>query len=572
MVKSMYDNPTSQQFGNNRVSKKAEFEKRFNAMKDKAVHYTTSWKDLSKFLNPTRGLFDGTKKDRGQMIDHKIILDSHATGSIRKSASGLNSGMTSKNRPWFKLMIADGEISEMPNVRLWLDEVQKRMYDILRGSNIYGTFQNIYEELLTFGTGCFILLEDFNTVIRSRCFTIGEYFLGIDKTGRVNSFARSFEMTVGQMVSTFGLKNCPTTVQADWESNQVDRPHIVRHLIEPNENPAGMMPQFTMMPFRSVYWEEGNCDEGKFLDVRGYKRFPVVAPRWSVPTTDIIYGFGPGWEALGDVRELQKTKFDKLMAQAKSHNPPVQSDASVEGHPNLLPGGVTKTSASVPNAGVRASYQVDPNIASFLEAINDTKAAIDRHFFTDLFTMISAIDYGQVTAMEVAEKKQEKIMLMGPILNQLDEEMLADVISLLYGIMDDNGMIPQPPSEIEGREVKVQYISILAQMQRAVGTEKIEKVIGFIGQLAPVNPNIVDVVNWDEAVRLYADMEGAPEKILNDPVFVEEVRASRAQQAQAQQALAASDVAAKAGKTMSETELGKNSALDVLRESVPAQQ
>ena len=552
------------------ASKKGEFDKRFNRMKTEAELYNSSWKTLSEYLNPTRGQFDESTPERGTMIDHKTILDSHATNAIRKTASGLNSGITSKSRPWFRLTLAEEELADNPVARLWLDEVQKRMYAVLEGSNIYGTFQNTYEELLTFGTGCFILLEDFDTVIRTRNFTAGEYFLAVDKSGRISSYARSFEMTVAQLIDSFGYDKCPSTIQSAWDNNDVDQTFRVRHLIEQNDNPCIQMEEFADFPFRSAYWIEGDQAEDEFLDVRGFKRFPVVAPRWSVPTTDIIYGYGPGWDALGDVKELQKTKYDKLLAQEKLHNPPMQSDGNVEGFVNLLPGGVTKTSANVPNAGLTPAYQINPNLESFIEIINECKHNIDKHFFTDLFTMLAVLDRGQMTAREVSAREQERIMLMGPILNQLDEEMLSKVISLTFGIMMDNGLIPPPPPELEGRELKVQYISILAQMQRAVGTSSIEKVVGYVGMIAPVNPDAVDVIDWDESIRQYAKMEGVPEKILQDPAFVDEIRQAKAQQMQMQQAMMGADSASKTAKTMSETELDKNSALDGLRKTMSA--
>ena len=78
---------------------KDEFDKRFESMKSEAQHYVKSWRELSAYLNPTRGVFDETTPTRGTMIDHKKVLDAHATNSIRKTASGLNSGITSKARP-----------------------------------------------------------------------------------------------------------------------------------------------------------------------------------------------------------------------------------------------------------------------------------------------------------------------------------------------------------------------------------------------------------------------------------------------------------------------------------------
>lgn len=545
---------------------KKEFDKRFNRMETIAARYTSSWTDLAKYIDPSRGRFNGAKPEPGMMQDHKTVLDGHATQSLRKSASGLNSGITSKARPWFRLKIGDSVLEKTPGVRVWLDEVQKRMYAIFEGSNIYSTFQNIYEELLAFATGCFIILEDFDSVIRTRNFTIGEYFLGIDKKGKVNSFARTFMMTARQMVNEFGLDNCSPQVQTWWAGNQPDMETRVRHLIEPNDTRDPMMADFKNMPIRSAYWEASGT-EG-FLAVRGYKKFRVIAPRWRTVTTDIIYGHGPGWDALGDIKELQKVVYDKLLAQEKLHNPPVQQDASVEGHANLLPGGVTKTTGNVPNAGVRAAYEVRPNLDSFIELINAKKESIDKYFYTDLFSMLANLDRRQITAEEILKREQERMMLMGPILNTLDEEMLSPVIEITYEIMQENGLLPEAPPEIEGAEIKVQYISIMAQSQRALGMGSIERMVGFVGNTAEIAPGMVDVINWDETAREVAEMQGIPAKLVLDENQVDEIREAKIAQANNQIAMEAAGQAADTSKKLSETEMGKDSALDRIMEGV----
>jgi len=544
------------------ASKKDEFDKRFESMRTEAQHYTASWRSLSEYLNPTRGQFDyNSKPIRGKMIDHKLVLDSHATNSIRKTASGLNSGITSKARPWFRLILSNDDSIPSSPARAWLDEVQKRMYTVLEGSNIYGTFQNTYEELLTFGTGCFILLEDQDTVIRTRNFTAGEYYLAVDKSGKVTSFARQFPMTVAQCYQSFGYENMSPEMQSQWDINQIDFTFVIRHLIEPNVQRNASMDDFSNMPFRSAYWVAGDKSADEFLDVRGYKRFPVVAPRWSVPTTDVVYGYGPGWDALGDVKELQKTKYDKLLAQEKLHNPPMQKDASVEGYANLLPGGVTSTSGSVPNSGLRPAYQINPALDSFIEIINQTKSAIDKHFLTDLFTMLASLDRRNMTATEVASREREIIMLMAPILNQMDEEMLSRVVELVFGIMNDNGLLPQPPEDMQGAEIKVQYISVLAQMQRSVGSTTIEKVLAFVGSLAELAPQALDIIDFDESVREYGSMEGIPGKIINDPIIVDQIRQARQQQQQQQQMVESAEPLSKSVKNLSDAGMEGDSVL-----------
>ena len=549
------------------TSKHSEFNKRFEEMKRHAANYISSWKDLAQCIAPERGRFHESKPVLGVMQDHTLIIDGHATQSKNKSASGLNSGITSKARPWFMLKLGDDAQESIPGVREWLDEVQRRMRGVFESSNIYNTFQNTYEELLTFATACFIVLQDFDSVIRTRFFTIGEYYLGIDKKGKVNAFARSFIMTTRQMVDNFGIDNVSPQVQSYFNNNQMDQEIRIRHLIEPNDSRNLMMEDFRNMPYRSVYWEHKH-QGGHFLETRGYKRFPVIAPRWKVPTTDVVYGHGPGWDALGDVKELQKTKYDKLLAQEKLHNPPVQADSSITGHVNLLPGGVSRTSANVPNAGVRATYEVNPNLQSFIEGINESKKSIDRHFFTDLFSMFASLDRRQITAEEIIRREQERVMLMGPVLNNLDEEMLGPVIELTYEIMSENGLLPEAPPDIEGAEIKVKYISIMAQAQRGLGLQSIERMIGFVGNASAVAPGIVDIIDWDEAGREAAEMGGIPAKLINDEDTVAQIRQDKQAQANNQIAMEAAASAADTSKKLSETEMGKDSALDRIMEGV----
>lgn len=551
-------------------TKKNEFNKRMLSLRNEYQQWKSSWMDLSRYVAPKRGQFEeGNQSKLGDMIDHKLLLDGHATRANRILASGLSNGMTSKSRPWFKLSIENKAYMEIQSVKVWLDSVERLLYDTLEQSNLYGVFNSTYEELGAFGTGCYIILEDFEKKVIGRNFTIGEYYLGIDARGRVNTFGRKFPMTVAQMIEEFGEENCPSMVVSDYRNNQVDNTYIVNHLIEPNTDQVPGMADPSGMPYRSAYWMD-NDGTDKFLAMRGYKRFQVVAPRWDTVTTKQVYGYAPGWDALGDVKQTQKTVKDKLLAQEKLHNPPVQKDASVSGNVNLLPGGVTTTSANVPSAGVRAAYEINPNLESFIELIQSLKDAIDRFFYVNVFLMLMNIDKTNMTATEVAERQQEKVMMLGPILHRLDTEMLTPTLEIVYGILEDLGEIPEPPQEIQGVEIKIQYVSILAQAQKALGVTQIERMFGFIGAVAGLgaqaglSPEVVDVIDWDETVRQVADMEGVPAKIVRDVEVVAQIRKQRQQQQQAAMAAEMANSAADTTKKLSESKMNEGSALDGL--------
>ena len=535
--------------------KKVQFNKRFEAMKANGLLWRPAWMEMTKYIDQLRGIFETAPQKRAQLPDFQTIIDNHANWAANVLASGLMSGMTSPSMPWLKISLDN---LETPEIRQWLDKVQDLIYQVLDNSNIYNSLHHAYKEL-PWGTGCFALLDDFEEVARTQSYTIGEYYLGIDNKGRVNSFCREFWMTVGQLVEEFGYENCSPTVRNHFDMNQPDVWIKVRNLIEPNETRLPMMADFKNMPFRSVYWD--NADHGDvFLALRGFKRFPIIAPRWETITTDSIYGKGPGWQALGDIKQLQKTVLDKLLAQEKIHNPPVQKDASVEGDVWTIPGGVTTSSAmNVPNAGVRATYQIqNAQLESFKDLINDIKMAINKAFYVDLFQMMSQLNSTTMrTAAEIQERKQEQIMLMGPILYNLKTELLNPLVSGIYSMLAENHLLPPPPKQIKGMPVKIEYISVLAQAEKMVGVNQINAVIGFVASMNQIAPGLAQtsarVLDLDECVREVSQMVGIPARLVKDQAQVAQEDQAAAQQQKMAAAAAQAEPLSKAAKNLSDS-------------------
>ena len=130
-------------------------------MKSVADLWTPSWKDLSKYIRPTRGFFPGMIPGSGKMIDHTVVRDGTAMRSARVLAAGMTSGLTSPSRPWFKLGFGDPDLANYEPAKLWLDTCQERMMNVYSKSNIYGVLHTTYEEIGVFGTAACAILEDF---------------------------------------------------------------------------------------------------------------------------------------------------------------------------------------------------------------------------------------------------------------------------------------------------------------------------------------------------------------------------------------------------------------------------
>ena len=422
--------------------------------------WVSAWKELARYLAPTSGSFDDDAKNKqGQKIDHKTILDSTAARAVAILSAGMMSGLTSPSRSWFELTI-DGPQQEQSNaVKRWLYDVKQIIERVFAKSNLYAVLRNFYEEMAVFCTGAFIVEEDYETVIHCRPLTIGEFMLAHDAHGKIDTYGREFYMTVAQLVGEFGIENVPVSIRQQYNDRKYTNTYKVRHLIMPNRDRDPRAIDNKNMPFISVYWMGG---QDRFLRVSGYNDFPVIASRWEVKRPNDTYGRGPGWTALGDVKMLQKMQKKKLEALDKSIDPPLMVSNKVQGEINLLPGGVTRY-GDITDSAVKPVYQVNPDLKSLEYSIEQTRQRISEQFFADMFLMISNIDAGKMTATEVAERTQEKMMMLGPVLERLKNELLDPLIERTFNICQRAGILPPPPDEIQGRDINVSYISMIAQ-------------------------------------------------------------------------------------------------------------
>ena len=274
--------------------------------------YWQHWRQLSDFILPRRGRYLQTPNQatRGDPLGGRIINET-PTLAARTLAAGLMAGLTSPARPWFRLSVRDMDVSDNTPVRLWLDEVTKRTLTVLSQSNAYNALHVIYEELGVFGTGCVLIEEDYEDVIRCQTLTAGEYYLGSSGRNQIDTLYREYVLTVAQLVERFGKKNCSPTVQSLYESGQHDKELNVAQAIEPNDDRAPQIPGLKGRKFRSVIWQWGQSPD-LVLETKGYFEQPFCAPRWHVIGND-SYGRSPGMECLAASKMLQTLEKRMLL-------------------------------------------------------------------------------------------------------------------------------------------------------------------------------------------------------------------------------------------------------------------
>jgi hypothetical protein len=221
---------------------------------------------------------------------------------------------------------------------------------------------------------------------------------------------------------------------------------------------------------------------------------------------------------------------------------------------NLLPGGITY----VPNlaqSGFRPAYLVPPKIEGLMEDIKETQSRIDKCFFVDLFLMIASLDTVR-TATEIAERKQEKMLMLGPFLERSQFELINPMIDRIFSIMLRAGLLPPPPREVMGTALDIECVSALADAQKSTATTGIERLVAFVGNLAAAKPEVLDNIDFDETVEEYADLLGVTPKLIVTKEQLARVRDQRAKQMQAQQSAQSAMAAVQGAQTLSETDVG----------------
>jgi hypothetical protein len=243
-------------------------------------------------------------------------------------------------------------------------------------------------------------------------------------------------------------------------------------------------------------------------------------------------------ESLGDIKQLQHEQLRKAQGIDFKTKPPLQVPTSVKNRDlDTLPGGVSYVDTAQPNGGIRTAFEVNIDLSHLLQDIQDVRERIKASFYADLFLMLAGSDNRNMTATEVAERHEEKLLMLGPVLERLHNEILDPLIETTFNQMVTAGIVPPAPKELENMELNVEFVSMLAQAQRAIATNGVDRFVGNLGMVAQFKPEVLDKFDADKWADEYADMLGVSPELIVPGEQVTLIRQQRAQaQAQMQQA------------------------------------
>lgn len=500
----------------------------------------------------------GWTKEAEDIADAELYDDEHRMLTtmpmicLAKGSAGFNANLTPPATPWFRLKCAATSRDDATHAqKSALDRVTEAAREVMSRSNAYKALAKLYDHVLVNGFGCMLVTADPKTVVNVRTLRPGTYALGVDEDGAVNRCVRRFAWNAEQIVDAFGDAGVPERIRCQYA--KADRLYTVYNLVEPHaksrhDRLAEKTGLADDLAYRSFYWlKDASADDPQcgVLEVSGFAVKPIVAPRFDCELGD-VYGVSPCIKALSLARGAQTFRFDTLSISGMRSNPPLVLSAEFKDE-GFDAGRGGKNYCRFGDQGREMAYPLyasgsmpDANDArlSLAEVVDELKTLL----FVTAFQTIDSLktNKGVKTATEVDALVRENMEGLGPVVMNLDRELLDPLVSAVVQHLLDSGAVRFAPGEEDafaGSEIEyISQIHVAARQSTIAVLRDNAQMILNLSQAFPEARHRLDV---DGTIDAYAELTGCPAAVLADEAAVAAARKADADAAAQQQKMAA---------------------------------
>jgi len=523
------------------MSRITEIKQRLTELENRRFVYEQHCQEIIDNIAPCRQNFRNMTPVGAKKMQN--IYDGSPEHCWRMFANGMASWMVNEALKWFKVKPEDEDLERSREVKGWLEYVERLFYFVFAKSNFYAADHEAYLDEGAFGMSCGFIGEHPKWRVYFETLNLGQCFVAEDQYGQRDTLYRQFDWPARKLVQKFGLERVSPKVQGYLETNKPDTMVTVVHAVQPRADRIYGQRDSRNLPYESLYLEK---DNDHLLEEGGFREFPYWVSRHSVAFGE-VYGRGPGATALPFAKELHQKKSDTLLAGERRLFPALllPNDGYIAMPIKLTRNGINFINAEGSMQDRIGKFPGPEGPLYEIAEIQDSREQISLIFHNDLFLMAMQ---KEMTATEFMQLVQEKMRLLGPYVGRLTTERYNPIFDRVFNILWDQGLIPEPPPELRqaGGGLKVLYDSPLAKSQRASEAQGIQEVTGYAGNVAQIYPPILDIYDFDEMGREFAEIKGLSMKLVKDAKQVEAIRQARAEQARQQQMAAAALEAAKA--------------------------
>lgn len=552
--------------------------------KEKFSTIKGTWLEAGRWALPHRIQTMLAQSD-GQRNNQHIVDSTHVI-ALRSCVAGFLEGNTSAGRPWYRFQHQDEHINQNPVNKAWLDKYTRRTLDTLARSNFYHAAGAFYYDFNVFNTGAHYI-DELKSGLHFHTLEPGTYYCLNNDLGVADILVREFTLTVKALVDKYGRRknnewdwsNFSSRVRKLYEQGNYTQKVDVVHIVMPNEHFKYSKPNILMnKPWVSLTYEVGGSagqyyqdgmdlspletdDNGNevYLKITSSKRKPFIIGR-SESANNYEYGMkGPTTDALGLIKSLNKKAIGKDIALDQMLNPTVQGPSSLRksyistAPKTFIP--LDATSAS--QGGLKRVFEINPAIGTLIQDVTDLRDQVEKLYFADYLLYLTRNPKTR-TAREVDAVVSEQQLIIGPNLQALNWTYNQPVVEFVADyVLDTDPYLEEPPADLAGQLIDIDFISVFAQAQKSADLPSIDRYVAMISNVGQFRPEIWANANLDKLASLYEDRLFLPEGLNNPSAKVAEIRAEAAKQMQQQQMMQNAPGLAGAMKDLSSIQKGK---------------
>jgi hypothetical protein len=383
----------------------------------------------------------------------------------------------------------------------------------------------LYLDLGSYGTGVLYVEDKPGRPINFRTYHLAECYIAENAEGAVDTLYRQYKHSGRQLVQMYKDKLPEKFIENVYKDPHKEYTCI--HAVEPRDtfNPDSKLAK--NMPWMSAYILE---EEKLVLNVGGFNEFPYMVPRWT-KTAGEVYGRSPAMTAMPDIKMINEMSKTVIKAAQKATDPPLLvPDDGFMLPLRTIPGGLNYYRSGTQDKVMPLIEGVRPDIG--LEFIDSRRTHVLKTFHVDWMQMREG---PSMTATEVLQRQEERMRLMGPMVGRLQFELLGPMIDRVFNIMARRKMLPPPPPAIEGRNMRIDYVSPVARAQKTQQLFSFTRLLEALVPLGNIKPEVFDNIDADGTVRWAAKLLDAPLETL---LSVEKLQAMRQQRSEQQAEMA----------------------------------
>lgn len=527
----------------------------YDRLKGARGTWESHWQEVAERVWPSMAVMTG-ERTAGEKRSEKIF-DSTAQRALPRFAAAMDSMLTPQTQMWHGLQTGVPELDEDVVVQRWSEEVRNLLFRLRYAptANFASQAFECYMSLGAFGTSCLFVDEIPGETLRYRAVAMSDIVIDVDHQGRVDTVYRCFKLTARAAVRVPEFKGTLPSSIVTAAEKEPDKEFEFIHCVRPNDGYRAGRAGPEGMRLLSRY---ASREAGVTLYEGGYRVMPYSVGRYITGPRE-TYGRSPAMEALADIKSLQEMEKTMLRVAHRMVDPPLLlAEDGALGAFSVRPNALNYGYRGADGTNLVDALRIDGNIPIGIEMTDQKRKAVNDSFLVTLFQILVE-DPRVMTATEVLQRAQEKGALLGPTMGRQQSEFLGPVIDRELDLLSNAGILPEPPPKVleylmAGGEVVPKYTGPLSKMMKAEEASGVLRTLEAASALAQYDPTVVEVFNAHASLKIIAEANGAPAKMMRTDEEMADREAQKAEQAQLAAMLEAAPVAAGAAKNLAQAE------------------